>query len=157
MKKFSLIIISLIVATITVQAQTVEQEIEIFQEVFGKGKKIIVAEFIQPSSEVSDKFWEVYESYETERVALGEERISILMDYADNYENMSEDKMSELLKRAQTHHKKFGALLTKYQKKIQKVSSVKASAQFYQLENYFESVIRLSIMESIPFIGELDN
>lgn len=148
---------ALLVSAASVQSQTIEQEIEIFKEVFGKGKKLIVAEFIQPADDIDDKFWEVYESYETERQSLGEERISILMDYADNYENMSEQKMSELMKRAQTHHKKFGALLTKYQKKIQKISSIKASAQFYQLENYFESVIRLSIMESIPFIGELEN
>jgi hypothetical protein len=32
----------------------------------------------------------------------------------------------------------------------------KAAAQFYQLEIYFQSAVRLSIMEQIPFIGEFE-
>jgi hypothetical protein len=38
---------------------------------------------------------------------------------------------------------------------MEKAAGVKAAAQFYQLEAYLLSVIRASILENIPFIGEL--
>lgn len=37
-----------------------------------------------------------------------------------------------------------------------KIGPVKA-AQFYQFENYLNNVINLSIQESIPFVGELED
>jgi len=43
-----------------------------------------------------------------------------------------------------------------YYKKIRKAVSVKQAAQFYQLEYYFLNIIRATIFENIPFIGELD-
>jgi hypothetical protein len=47
-------------------------------------------------------------------------------------------------------------LIVKYYDKVKKESGVKTAAQFYQLEAYFLSVIRASILNSIPFIGELN-
>lgn len=50
--------------------------------------------------------------------------------------------------------KEYNKLITKYYKSINKACGVKAEAQFYQLETYFQSTIRLTIMEEILFIGE---
>lgn len=158
MRKLYIILVTSFFVFGSVQAQNNEsEEIKLFRSLFGQGKKVLVAEFIQPQGESEVKFWEVYDEYEMKRSELGNARLSLLKDYVENYESMTDDKMEELLKKAQAHHKKFGSLLTKYQKKMKKVAGLKASTQFYQLENYFESGIRMAIMESIPFIGELDN
>ena len=61
--------------------------------------------------------------------------------------------MKEIQNMAKANEK---AILS-YYKKIKKSSGSKAAAQFYHLENYFLSAIRLTILESIPVIGEFDD
>ena len=51
----------------------------------------------------------------------------------------------------------YNKLIAKYYKSIKKECDIKSAGQFYQLEIYFQSAIRLTIMEQIPFIGELDS
>ena len=46
-------------------------------------------------------------------------------------------------------------LIATYHKKMEKAAGAKAAAQFYQLEAYFLSAIRMAILDGIPFIGEL--
>jgi hypothetical protein len=38
---------------------------------------------------------------------------------------------------------------------MSKTVGIKPAAQFYQLENYLLSAIRLEILDNIPFIGEI--
>ena len=47
-------------------------------------------------------------------------------------------------------------LIATYYKKMEKAAGAKAAAQFFQIEVYLLSSIRAAILESIPFIGELD-
>ena len=46
-------------------------------------------------------------------------------------------------------------LIGTYYKKMKKGSTVKAAAQFVQIESYLLSVVRSAIFESIPIIDEL--
>jgi hypothetical protein len=46
-------------------------------------------------------------------------------------------------------------LIQTYHLKIEKAAGVKPAAQFFQIESYFLSGIRVAILENIPFIGEL--
>ncbi len=47
-------------------------------------------------------------------------------------------------------------LMNQYYKKIRSSAGSKAAAQFLQMESYILAVTRVTIMNNIPFIGELD-
>ena len=81
----------------------------------------------------------------------------MLTKYANGYNQMSEEKMDDLVARMMKQKSSTDKLINKYYKKVKVASGSKAAAQFFQIENYFLSAIRLSIYESIPFIGELDD
>ena len=152
--KFTLV---LLVIPITMSAQSNREEVEYIQSIFGMEKKAIVEDFIQLDDASSEAFWTLYDEYEAARKDLGRNRLAILNDYAENYENMSDEKIDELASRSAKQVKSDEALRYKYYNKIKKVAGYKAAAQFYQIEGYFNAAIRMSILESIPFIGELDN
>ncbi len=141
----------------SIMAQSNQEELDFIQSIFGMEKKAIVSEFIELEGPSKDAFWSLYDQYETERKELGQNRLSILNDYAENYENMSDDKINELAKRSTKQVKGDESLRYKYFNKMKKAAGAKAAAQFYQIEGYFNAAIRMSILESIPFIGELDN
>jgi len=152
--KFTL---ALLVIPTTMSAQSNKEEVEYIQSIFGMEKKAIVEDFIELNDASKEGFWALYDEYEVARKDLGRNRLAILNDYAENYENMSNEKMDEIASRSNKQVKSDEALRYKYYNKIKKVAGHKAAAQFYQIEGYFNSAVRMSILESIPFIGELDD
>lgn len=158
MKKNSFYLaVALLIATAfgqSINAQSNTEEIDYVQSVLGMQKKTALAEFLAIESGAS--FWTIYDAYETERKELGKKRISLLEKYANNYADISDEVADDLIKQMQVQKKSLDLLIDNYYKKIQKDSGSKVAAQFYQFENYILSAIRIEILESIPFIGELE-
>ena len=50
----------------------------------------------------------------------------------------------------------FNDLVSTYTKKIERSVGPKPAAQFFQLESYITSIVRASILENIPLIGEFE-
>lgn len=141
--------------SVQVQAQT-KEEIEFFQAIFGMEKKEVVAAFISLEGQAETDFWTLYDEYESARKLHGQKRISLLNRYALQYESLDDAKTDQLMVDMISLGKDYDKLIQKYYKSIHKTVGSKAAAQFYQLEVYFQSVIRLEILEQIPFIGEFD-
>lgn len=137
-----------------IQAQTNNEEVDLFQSIFGMQKKAVVSEFL--GIENDDQFWSLYDQYETERKELGKKRIDLLVDYTQQYNSLNETKYDELIEQTISLRKSTDKLLDSYYKKIRKTSGSKLAAQFFQLESFFSSQIRASILEEIPYIGEFD-
>ena len=155
MKKLFCVMGMVAVLSISAQAQT-KEETEFFQSIFGMEKKAVVADFLSLEGQASDIFWPLYDEYESERKLHGVKRISLLNRYALQYESLSDAQTDQLMKDMMSLGKEYDKLIQKYFKSIRKSSGAKTAAQFYQLEVYFQSVIRLAILEQIPFIGEFD-
>ena len=136
------------------KGQSNKEEVEFFQSIFGMEKKAITAEFLKLDSK--DPFWTLYDNYENERKALGLNRLKILNDYVENYTTLTDDKTNEIIKQTIKQRKDLDNLIDKYYKKINKTSGAKVAAQFYHLENYLLSTVRLAILENIPAIDALE-
>jgi hypothetical protein len=154
MKK--LLILAAVCLTSVGFAQSNKEDIDIIQSLYGKEKKVIVGEFIKLEGAQEDAFWKLYDEYETKRKEFGKTRIALLEKYAAGYGTMSDAETSQLVKEIGALGAKNDKLITTYYKKMEKSCGVKPAAQFFQLEAYLLSAIRVSIFEAIPFIGELD-
>lgn len=137
-------------------AQSNKEDVDFIQSIYGKEKKAIVAEFIKVDAVQKDAFWKVYDEYESKRKELGKKRIAVLEKYAAGYGSMDDAAISQNIKETAALGVQTDKLISTYHKKIEKVAGAKAAAQFFQLEVYLLSSIRAAILESIPFIGELD-
>lgn len=156
MKKITFLVAMLFLAVFSSFAQSNQEEIELFQSVFGMEKKAIINEFVQVNGEASVAFWNLYDKYESERKAHGQKRLDLLSTYADNYSNLDDESTEEIMSEMISLGKEYDKLIHSYYKSIKKACGVKPAAQFFQLEVYFQSAIRKVIFENIPFIGELD-
>lgn len=137
-------------------AQSNKEDVDFIQSIYGKEKKTIIADFIKLEGAQKDAFWKLYDEYETKRKDLGKKRIALLEKYANTYSSIDDAAASEITKETIKLGAETDKLIATYHKKMEKAAGAKAAAQFYQIEAYFLSVIRASILESIPFIGELD-
>lgn len=154
MKK--LLFLAAICITSFASAQSNKEDVDLIQSIYGKEKKSIVAEFIQLEGAQKDAFWTIYDEYETKRKELGQKRVALLEKYANEYMNITDAETSQIVKETAALGAQTDKLIVTYHKKLEKAAGAKAAAQFYQIEIYFLSAIRTAILESIPFIGELN-
>lgn len=132
-------------------------EVEIIQGVWGQEKREIVAKYMALTPDEEITFWNDYDAYEVSRKELGKERLTILNEYADNYENLSNEKATDLINRSIANNMAIDKLIKKTFKKMSKSIPATQAALFVQLENYFMVVTKMAIQESVFFIGELDD
>jgi hypothetical protein len=149
MKRINLLLSVLFIGTL-VHAQSNKEEVELVQSAFGMEKKAMVQEFVKVDPAQKDAFWMLYDEYETARKDLGKERIRLLNQYAENYTKLTNESAEVWTKEVMDLGKKTDALLYSYYNKIKKVTNPVVALQFFQVESYILSGIRLSILESLP-------
>jgi hypothetical protein len=137
-------------------AQVDNDEMHMFQTLFGMPKKEIVAEFVKIDGPKRDAFWKLYEEYENSRKQLGQKRFVALNNYVKNYTKLSATETDEIMEEIILLTTSQDKLIAKYYNKIKGATGIPVAAQFYQIEWYLQSQIRTTILESIPMISELE-
>ena len=153
MKKV-ILLVSALILTAGIKAQSNKEEIDLMQSVYGMEKKAMVEEFVKVDPAQKAAFWQVYDEYETARKDLGKRRIELLEQYADSYDRLTNETADAWTKEVLDLSKKTDALLVSYYNKIKKVTNPIVALQFYQIEGYILSGIRLKILGEIPFPGK---
>ncbi len=135
-------------------AQTVSQEeINVIQDLFGSEKKAIFEDNVNLSNTNADAFWKLYNEYENQRKAVGQEKVKLLERYTSNTK-ISEDQVDDMMKKAMTLRASSNNLIGKYYKKMKKATNPMVAAQFYQIEHYISDGISFSILDNINFIQD---
>jgi len=154
MKKNILVIVAILMAGF-VNAQSMKEEVDLLQAAVGMDKKEMLAGFLQLAPE--NQFWAVYDEYEAKRKDLGKKRVDLLTQYAANYMNLTDAEIDTYMKEMKSVKSSNDKLIDTYYGKVKKAAGSKVAAQFYEIENYILSTIRVEVLESIPFFGELDD
>jgi len=149
MKKITLLLSALFLAA-GMNAQSNKEEVDLMQAAFGMEKKAMVEEFVKVDAAQKDAFWNLYDEYESARKELGKERIDLFKQYAENYDKLSYESADAWTSKVISLSKKTDDLLITYYNKIKKVTNPVVALQFYQVEGYILSGIRLSILEQLP-------
>ena len=153
MKKFLFSVLVLALGS-TVNAQTVKDELAYVQQIWGKEKKAVVSEALQLKTEDAEKFWPLYEAYQTTRNKLGQDRMAAIENYSNNFETMTDAKATEIAKAVLANNKALNKLQGDYLKKISKAVSPIKAVQFLQLENYIDAQIKAVVSEALPFFPD---
>lgn len=111
-----------------------------------------MTDFVKPSDAQKDAFWKLYDEYETKRKDLGKQRIELLKQYANQYQTMSGEQADAWTKKVMDLQRKTDDLINTYYTKIKGVSDGLVATQFYQIENYILTAIRMEILENVPFL-----
>lgn len=155
MKKLMISFVTLLMLSISSNAQTDADEVNFLQTIFGMEKEALVGSFVSPPAESADAFWDIYNSYEVERKELGKRRLALLNTYAEEYGETSDEEMDALIKEMSSISKSSAKIIDKYYKKMKKVHETSAAA-FFQIESYIVAKIRVEGLENVPFFGEFE-
>jgi len=149
MRKLTLLFIA-IFAFSFVNAQSTKEEVDLMQAAFGMEKKAMMAEFVKVDASQADAFWKLYDEYETARKVYGQQRIKLFDTYLENYNKLTNETADKWTNEVITLQKNTDKLLLTYYNKIKKATNPVVALQFYQVEGYILSGIRLSVLEELP-------
>jgi hypothetical protein len=93
-----LFVIVFVLATTVGYAQ--DAYIELLRSDVKTKKVAIITEVIQFTNEEAKVFWPVYREYDFELSKIGDGRLELIKDYAQNYETMTDEKARDLVERA---------------------------------------------------------
>jgi len=125
---------------------------QIVAEKIRADKKLLVASNMELSEAEAAKFWPVYDAYQVELGTLASRSLSLIKDYAGNYESMTEMTADRLLTEMLAIEKDRVALLNKYRDKFAATVSARKVARYYQIENKIRAVVNYQLADEIPLV-----
>ena len=129
---------------------------EIVRSTIKTEKKALIAEVMQLSDEESVVFWPVYNEFEENMYKLNTDYYNIVKEFADNFENMSAEKASEIINKANKYSLAKEKLNIKYSKKFIKVISPQKALRFLQASSKIEIMIDAQLATEIPLLESIE-
>ena len=151
MKKV-LVVVAAIALSISINAQTANDYLELTREVLKAEKKAVVTEAMQLTEAESQPFWNLYNEYQGALYLVQNKRIAIIKDYAENYGSLSDEKADELWIGSMKYKNELLKLKKSYYTKFKKVLSTGKAVRFMQLENKIETLIDAQLALDIPLV-----
>jgi hypothetical protein len=137
---------------LSVEAQSVDDYIEIARDVLKTEKKAAVAEAMQLTEAESTVFWPLYNEYNAKVNVVQDKRVAIIKEYAKNFDNLTDLKADDLWTRAMQVKQELLKLQKSYYKKFKKILPAGKAARYFQTENKIETLIDAQLALEIPLI-----
>jgi hypothetical protein len=117
-------------------------------------RKAVVAQNLQLTAEEADAFWNVYANYRDQMVHAITLGTTVIVDYADAYNNksLSDKGALNLTHRYLNAMGKQIKVKKSFVKKFKKVLPVKKVVRFYQVDNRLDQLVKLQLANNVPLV-----
>lgn len=129
-------------------------ELELFKTAFKVEKKALLMDFLTLGEAESKTFWPTYDAYQLELSKTSSKRVALITEYAEEYENMSNEQADALVAKSFKIRAEREKLQKSYYKKFKKNHGAKRAAQFVQFERFVQIAIDAELNNSFPLVGE---
>jgi hypothetical protein len=134
--------------------QNIQAYIELLRSDVRQQKAEMVGAVMQLSAADAAKFWPIYSEYDGKLTKLNDLRVANIQEYANTYDQMTDEKADELIRKALAYHKQRSELLATYYERVNKELGGITAARFIQIEDQLLLIIDLQIDSSLPIVGQ---
>ncbi len=132
--------------------QKLDQQIDLMRKDVRSQKKQIIAANLKLTDPEAEKFWPLYDRYTADLVKVNDTKYSLIKQYAQNFDSMSDDQLDKSAKEWLGLDQSVAQLRLKYFPLFRKVLSAKNTALFFQLDRRIGSMIDLKVASVIPLV-----
>jgi len=151
MKK--LIILTIAIALgLSSWAQETESYSEVMRSALKTEKKAMIAEVMTFTQAESEVFWPIYNEYQTKLYTANSKYLKIIKEFADNFEQMSDDRALDLMKRMNAYDSEILKLKKSYTGKFSKILPATKVLRYFQAENKINVLIKYEIAAEVPLL-----
>ncbi len=145
-------IITLVIASLSVSAQSEADMWELAKSDLKMEYKSIIIETLVFSDEEAEAFWPVFNSFMDEKNTLMDEDMKLLKDYSENYAELDDAKIDDLVNKAMDIDMQRLKIRKTYYKKIKKVLPTRKAGKLYQIDNQVSILLDFQIISQVPII-----
>ncbi len=145
---------SLLFFAATMMAQNTHDYMEVERAALKTEKKAIVAEAMVFTEDESKVFWPLYNEYNEKKYVVNTKIYNNIVEYADNYETLSDEKAIELWMNSMKYKDELSKLEKTYFKHFQKILPGKKAARYFQVESKIKMLISAQLALEIPLIED---
>lgn len=120
-----------------------------------KERETIFIEALQLSVTQASVFHPIYVQFNKEKRVLDDMLISLFLNYGNNYQKLNKKLMSQFVKQSEEYQRKELSVRKKYYKILSEVISVEIGSQFYEVDDFISTSLRLNILTGLPFTGRI--
>jgi hypothetical protein len=129
-----------------------DSDIQLIRSNVQAAKNDIIVHTMQFTDAESKAFWPIYRSYAHDQQAIADDRVSVIKDYAANYDSLDDAKAKDLFHRMIDIDSRNLKLREDYWPKFMKAVGGKKAAKFYQVDSRITLIINLQLSSGIPLI-----
>ena len=131
---------------------SLDQDIQLLrQDVASQKKQLIAANLVLTDTEAT-KFWPVYDRYQAEYNKIGDAKVALIKEYAQNWGSLTDAQALQYLGRSQAIDQSVIDLRKKYVPIVSQVLSGKKTATFFQMDRRIGLMLDLKVASEIPLV-----
>jgi hypothetical protein len=100
-------------------------------------------------------FHPIFVDFSKEKRVLDDQLLSLFVKYGDNYQHLDLKLMSEFIKQSEAYQQKELKVRKKYYNKLRKAISTDLASQFYEVDDFVSTNLRLSVLAGLPFTNSI--
>lgn len=132
--------------------QNLAEDIKLLRKDVRDEKSKIMGAAMGLNEEQGKKFWPIYKDYDKQLAKLNDVRLGNIIEYAKNYDSMTENKADEIVNGAIAYRKKRIDLLANTYDKVRGALGAPLAARFLQVEDTLLGLIDLQIQSNLPLM-----
>ena len=150
---FALLIPSALAQTADVSAKPLtDSDIQLLRSDVQADKNQIITHTMAFTDAESAAFWPVYRDFARDQQAIGDERVKLIKDYAQNYDKIDDAKAKDMSQRLLNIEAKMVNVRQEYWPKFEKALGAKRAAKFYQVDSRLSLIVNLQLASAIPLV-----
>ena len=154
--KYLLILALLSTLSGSIQAQTLTAEIEgdiaRSRAMLNDKRNTALAFNMSFTEQESTAFWPLYTQYRDAMSNVGSRKLAVIIDYANHFEEMTQDKAADILKRSMIYEEQALKVQQLYIKKFLQILPATKVVRLFQIENRMDAAVALKLAEGIPLM-----
>jgi hypothetical protein len=115
-------------------------------------KVAIITEVMNFTDEEDAAFWPIYREYDLEMAKLGDERVALISEYADNYSKLTDAVAEKLAAKALDLEARRQATKAKCYERVRAALPGRTALRFLQVEHQLLLLIDLQISAALPIV-----
>jgi len=115
-------------------------------------KNDIIAHSMQFTDAQAKAFWPLYRDYSHQQQVIGDQRVSIIKDYASQYATMDDAKAEVLMDRWLNYDEAKTKLRSTYYPQFRDAVGAKQAVKFFQIDQRLNMLVDLKLASEIPIV-----
>ena len=150
MKFISVLVLLLSFSTAASAQSAMDQQIALARQSAHTDRQVIIMGNMSFTSDESAEFWPAWKEYRAAISANADRTLALIKDFAAHYEEMTDQKASELLTDSFSIKMQDIVIKQQFAKEINKFMPAQKVMRIIQIENKLDAAIQLQLAAEIP-------